>query len=96
MAYQKFLVDNVVCSRRFHLAFDDETPKENRVEIRCTFCEVVLFEATNHPAVRLSRQENLVKTAILSDKLIDVCHFKDVYSEKTVPHSATSLPDPRR
>ena len=71
--YRKFLVDNVVCSRRFHFTYDDESPTEKKVEIGCPFCGLTIFAADDHPAVKLARQENLVQTGTLSDRLIREC-----------------------
>ena len=85
MAYKKDLVDNVTCSRRFHLTYDTEAPKLPLVEVRCSYCDVIIFSATDHSAVRLARQENLIQTGMLSDQIIRECHFKDSFSEKTLP-----------
>lgn len=84
MSYQKILVDNVTCSRRFHIAFDDEAQAAPRVEVRCQLCNAVVFSAENHPPVRLAREENLVKTASLSDHIISDCQFEDVLSQRTI------------
>lgn len=85
MAYRKFTVDNTTCSRRFHLQMDDESAPKPRVEIRCQFCNAVVFAADNHPPVKLAREENLVKTSQLSEIVVTECHFKDTLSEKTIP-----------
>ena len=87
MAYQKILVDNTTCSRRFHITFDDIREKLPRVEVRCQFCDVVVFSAENHPAVSLAREENLVKTSSLSEDIISECHFRDKFSTKTVKNA---------
>lgn len=84
MAYQKLLIDNTTCSRRFHVTFDDAGEKLPRVEVRCQYCNTVVFSGENHPAVSLARAENLVKTSALSENLVSECHFKDSFSEKTV------------
>ncbi len=83
MAYHKVLVDNVTCSRRFHVTFDDKDPKVADVTLKCPFCGVVVFAETNHSPAQLARQENLVQTAELSDNIINECRFRDVFSEKT-------------
>jgi hypothetical protein len=88
MAYQKLLVDNTTCSRRFHVTFDDKGEKFPRVEIRCQFCDTVIFSKENHPAVHLAREENLVKTSALSENIISECHFKDEFSAKTIKNSS--------
>lgn len=79
MSYEKLLVDNVVCSRRFHLTFDNEAPLVNKVEIKCPHCQHLVFQAENHPQVKLARDENLVRTTTLSRDLIRECDFKDPY-----------------
>ena len=76
MAYQKMLIDNVTCSRRFHVTFDDSDQPLPQVSVDCPFCGVRLFEKQNHPPVNLARQENLVTTAALSDDLVRECRFK--------------------
>ena len=85
MSYQKHLVDNTTCSRRFHITFDDEAPRKPRVEVRCHYCNAVVFQAENHPPVTLAREENLVKTSALSEDLMRSCDFQDVLSKRTVP-----------
>ena len=85
MSYQKFLVDNTTCSRRFHITFDDEKAKSPRVEIRCQLCKAVVFAADNHPPVVLARMENLVKTSALAELVTTECHFEDTLSKKTIP-----------
>lgn len=84
MAYRKILIDNVTCSRRFHLSFDDEAATAPRVEVRCDLCNVVIFSADDHPPVRLARDENLVKTATLSEHVISDCQFEDSLSQRTI------------
>ena len=79
MSYEKILIDNTVCSRRFHMTFDTEAPLVAKVEITCPHCQHVLFEAENHPPVKLARDENLVRTTTLSRNLIRECDFKDPY-----------------
>ncbi len=83
MGYKKFLVDNAVCSRRFHISFDPEGPKKSHVELKCPYCDVTVFAADQHPAVTLARQENLVKTAELGENIIRECHFEDSFSKKS-------------
>lgn len=85
MGYQKFLIDNVTCSRRFHVVFDPDAPAAAKTEVRCAYCDMTIFSAENHPPVKVARQENLVQTAQLSDHLIRKCDFRDVMTEQTVP-----------
>jgi DNA-directed RNA polymerase subunit RPC12/RpoP len=77
MAYRKVLVDNTSCSRRFHIAFDDESPAVDHTEIRCNYCSEVVYAKDNHPPIRLAREENLVKMNNLSDEVISHCSFED-------------------
>jgi hypothetical protein len=89
MSYQKILVDNTTCSRRFHITFDDSAETLPRVELRCQFCDAVIFAENNHPPVVLAREENLVKTSALSENIVTECHFEDVLSKRTQPHGGT-------
>lgn len=82
MSYQKFLVDNVICSRRFHVTFDDEAKPVERAEVRCPHCSVVLWSAENHPPVTMARDENNVKTTQLSRNLARSCNFQDKFAQK--------------
>ena len=90
MSYQKILVDNTTCSRRFHITFDDSAEVMPRVELRCQFCDAVIFAENNHPPVTLAREENLVKTSALSENIVSECHFEDVLSKRTQPHAQAS------
>jgi hypothetical protein len=85
MAYNKFLVDNITCSRRFHITFDDEHERVPRVEIKCRICNATLFTAENHPPVTLAREENLIKTSALAELVVTDCNFEDTLSKKTIP-----------
>lgn len=82
MAYQKILVDNLTCKRRFHISFDDEQEKEQNVEIRCLHCNAVIFKKESHPPVKLLRDENLIKLTDLSPLRTKECHFKDPLAPK--------------
>jgi hypothetical protein len=82
MSYQKFTVDNTVCSRRFHITFDDEGAPVGKVEVKCPHCDVVVWASEGHPAVKLAREENLVKTTQLSRNLTKDCAFKDRFNEQ--------------
>jgi hypothetical protein len=79
MTYQKVLIDNTVCSRRFHLTYDNEAPLLPQVEVKCPHCDHTIFHAENHPPVKLARDENLVRTTALSRTLVRECDFKDPY-----------------
>ena len=83
MAYNKVLVDNPTCSRRFHITVDDEGENKPRVEVNCPHCGVTIFAAENHPEVHFARDENLTKTTRLSDNLITDCKFEDEFSKKS-------------
>lgn len=85
MGYQKFLVDNVTCSRRFHITFDPDAAPVAKTEAVCPYCDMTIFTAENHAPVRLARQENLVQTAQLSDSIVRKCEFRDTFTEQTVP-----------
>lgn len=83
MTYKKMLVDNPTCSRRFHIAFDDEGPKRP-VEVHCPFCDVVVFKSDSHPAVKLTREENLViQNTSMADFIVRECNMRDIVSENT-------------
>lgn len=75
-------MDNTVCSRRFHLSYDDEANPIPEAVVKCPFCDEIVFSAENHPEVLMARQENLVKTAELSDLVMESCTFKDNFSIK--------------
>jgi hypothetical protein len=79
MSYKKIMVDNPTCSRRFHITFDDEANPVARTEIRCSYCNVVVFSEDNHPQVNLAREENLTKTTALSNRLAKQCDFEDPF-----------------
>lgn len=85
MAYTKILIDNPTCSRRFHVTYDDQAERVPRVELRCQFCNAVVFAEDNHPPAKMAREENLVKTSQLSDILVSDCNFADELSRKTIP-----------
>lgn len=79
MSYQKFLVDNVHCSRRFHVTFDDEAAPVAKTSVACPHCKLELWSAEDHAPVKLARDENLVKTTQLSRNLVKDCHFSDKF-----------------
>ena len=83
MTYKKILVDNMICSRRFHLTFDDSDKTKETVEINCPHCGIEIFKKKDHPPVQLARDENLVTAANLSPKRVFKCNFKDKFPAKT-------------
>ncbi len=85
MAYQKILVDNLTCKRRFHVRFDDEDAAVPNVELRCLHCNAVIFHKENHPPVSLARDENLIKLTDLSPIRSKACLFQDQYSPAPKP-----------
>lgn len=93
MAYQKILVDNTTCSRRFHLTFDSSDTPVPKTEVKCQFCNAIIFSAENHPVVHLAREENLVKTSMLSELTTQQCFFEDTFSKKG-PQPQAQQPGP--
>lgn len=73
--YRKVEVDNAVCKRRFHIAFEDGIAPIAQVKIACPHCGVLVYEAKNHPPAILSREENLVKSPDGSNPVIYECKF---------------------
>ncbi len=80
MTYKKILVDNIGCTRRFHITYDTEVTKQSKVELHCPHCGVVVFQEENHPRAALVREENLVQTAELSENRVQICQFRDTFS----------------
>ncbi len=85
MAYKKVLVDNLTCKRRFHITFDDEAPKKDKVEVRCLHCNAVVFKQEQHPPAKLARDEVLIKLTDLSPIRTKECYFEDHFSPKPKP-----------
>lgn len=85
MAYNKILVDNTTCSRRFHITFDDEASKVSHTKVECLHCGVVVFERDNHPPVKLARDENLIQATQLSPYRTKPCEFRDTFSTPSQP-----------
>ncbi|BBH52860.1 MULTISPECIES: hypothetical protein [Fluviispira] len=73
--YEKRLIDNAVCRRRFHLVYEEGTKNESHVEIKCPHCGVTLFEENNHPTVTLARDENLIKSPDGTQPIVYECKF---------------------
>ena len=79
MAYFKFCIDNPSCMRRFHIAFFSDDLKQADTEVRCPHCQATVFKASNHPRVRMLREENLTKVSELSVNIMRECRFKDKF-----------------
>ena len=88
MSYTKLIVDNPVCSRRVHITFDSDAAPVAHTEVRCSFCNIVVFAEDNHPKAALAREENLTKTTALSMRLTKKCDFQDPF-RNTKTGSAT-------
>ena len=67
MAYKKILVDNLSCSRRFNIAYDDNDSTQNQVSVSCQHCGAKIFTAKEHPPVTLIRDEIVINKNDLSD-----------------------------
>lgn len=83
MTYKKVLVDNLSCSRRFHLTYDDDAPRKEKVQLECKYCQAIIFSKKNHPEVTYARDENLISFTNPSKNRIKDCKFVDTYSPKT-------------
>ena len=94
MSYKKFLLDNITCSRRFHITFDDEGAVQAKTCLNCPHCGKEVFSAENHPAVHMQREENLVKTVSLSEHTVSGCDFVDKFSADTIPALKGQKPKP--
>ncbi|NBO38264.1 hypothetical protein EBU99_06750 [bacterium] len=75
LSYRKIEVDNAVCRRRFHIAFEEGQAPVAETKVECPHCGVTLFHAQNHPQAILSREENLVKSPDGSRTTLNECHF---------------------
>ena len=82
MAYKKFLVDNISCNRRFHVAFDEEETSCSQTKVECSYCGAVLLERKDHPKFKVVRDEILVKTTKLSPYRSKSCQQKDLFPPK--------------
>lgn len=74
-SYRKIEIDNVVCRRRFHIAFEQGQASIPEVKIACPHCGVTVYEAKDHPPAILSREENLVKSPDGSRPMMYECNF---------------------
>jgi len=75
MTYHKIEIDNAVCRRRFHIAYEEGQAPVPETKILCPHCGVTLFEAKNHPPAILTRDENLVKSPDGSNTTLAECQF---------------------
>lgn len=75
LSYKKIEIDNSVCKRRFHIAFEEGRPPVAEARAICPHCGVTLFEAKNHPPVILSREENLIHSPDGSRPTLNECKF---------------------
>lgn len=75
LTYRKIEIDNSICRRRFHIAFEEGQTPVAETKVLCPHCGVTLFEAKNHPIAILSRDENLVKSPDGSNTTLSECHF---------------------
>ena len=73
--YHKIEIDNAVCRRRFHIAFEEGQPPVPKVSLDCPHCGLRLWEADNHPPAILLREENLVRSPDGSVPLLTECPF---------------------
>lgn len=81
MTYRKLVVDNPLCMRRYHIAYDDEAPKVATAEIRCPHCPTVIYQVKDQPRPRLLREENLTKVMVLAGELVNECAFEDRFTK---------------
>ncbi len=75
--YRKIEIDNPICGRRFHIAWEEGAAKivpETKVE--CPHCGVTLFKAENHAPAILLREENLVNAPNGSRTQCNECKFQ--------------------
>ncbi len=73
--YQKIIIDNAVCKRRFHLVYEENSSPREHVIVKCPHCSVILFEQENHHPVLLAREENLVKSPEGDAPIVYECKF---------------------
>ena len=76
--YKRDIVDNAVCKRRFHLAYEQGGKSLPEVKVACPHCGVIVYEAQNHPVVILSREENLIKSPDGTYPVIYQCQFPGI------------------
>lgn len=73
--YKKIEIDNSVCKRRFHIAYEEGRSPVAETSALCPHCGITLFEAKNHPPVILSRDENLIQSPDGSRTTLNTCKF---------------------
>ena len=73
--YIKFEIDNTKCQRRFHIAYEKDSPLCKEVQVHCPHCNISIFNEKNHPKCILLREENLVDSPDGSRKTVSECHF---------------------
>ena len=74
--YCKIEIDNPICNRRFHIAFEErDGAKKGHAKVLCPHCGVTVFEQSDSPVAILAREENLVKAPDGSRPLISACLF---------------------
>lgn len=73
--YHKVEVDNPICQRRFHIAYEQGMRPETEVSAQCPHCGVTVFEAKVHPPVVLTRDENLIHAPDGSRPMVYECKF---------------------
>jgi hypothetical protein len=75
--YQRIIVDNTKCQRRFHIGFEKNAPLQSHTSIHCPYCDIELFHKENHPEVFLLREENLIqKPDSSADNTMTNCFFQ--------------------
>ncbi len=75
LSYKKIEIDNAVCKRRFHIAFEEGRAPVAETSVACPHCGIILFEAKAHPPVILSREENLIHSPDGSRPTLYECKF---------------------
>jgi len=75
ITYKKIEIDNAVCRRRFHIAFEDATPLEGHVKLECPHCHLTIYEKKDHPRAELIREENLTHQPDGSRPILTKCQF---------------------
>lgn len=82
MAYKKFLLDNPSCNRRFHVSYNDEEEAVSSTKVQCDYCGVTLLEKKDHPPLKVSRDEIIIKTTKLSPRRTKECAIGDFFPPK--------------
>ena len=75
--YTKVEVDNPVCQRRFHIAWEENSEqKMPRVKVACPHCGDIVFERENHHPAILVREENLIHAPTGDKELMAHCSLE--------------------